>query len=88
MGAKYQLEVERAVAEAGTVRPAAGADIPPERGDAAELAEQQQEPGGSAAPERAARRQVLGLQVHAGEALSNFDARCYSLCSTAFFYGD
>ena len=89
MGAKYQLEVERAVTEAGTVRrPAAGADIPPERGDAAELAEQQQEPGGSAAPERAARRQVLGLQVQAGEALSSFDARCYPLCFTEFFYGD
>ena len=89
MGPKYQLELERAVTEAGSVRrPAAGANILPERGDVAEPAEQNLEPGGSVATERAAQRQVPGLQVQAGEALSSFDARCYPLCFTEFFYGD
>ena len=74
MGAKYQLEIERAAAEMHATRRPAAVEAPAaDRSDAAEPA---------------ARRQLPGLHVQTGEALSSFDARCYPLCFTEFFYGD
>ena len=43
---------------------------------------------GGKASQPAAQPRAQGLKVQAGAALSSFDAQCWPLCFTEFFYGD
>ena len=98
MGAKYELELERAVSVAEGKQHSEGLQAPREnRVDAQELAPQRQlsdletsgrNASGCAASEPTARPRLTGLQVQTGAALSTFDAQCWPLCFTEFFYGD
>ena len=75
MGAKYEREIEQAAMESAAPRRPASAQATAESD------------GG--APELAAEpRPAMGLQIQAGRPISSFDATCYPLCFTEFFYGD
>ena len=75
MGARYELELERAVSVAEG-RQCSEGNVPG------------RDASGGAASEPVARPRLTGLQVQTGAALSTFDARCWPLCFTEFFYGD
>ena len=92
MGAKYELEFERAVSVAEGGQYPEGLRAP--RGnmvDAQEIAPQRQLSGleapagdasGGATSEPVAQPGLTGLQVQTGAVLSTFDARCWPLCFT------
>ena len=75
MGAKYEVELERAIGVAES-------ELCPEglRPSAASSSDDTLHP--------AEQHRVQGLKVQAGSALSSFDAKCWPLCFTEFFYGD
>ena len=98
MGARYQLELERAVSVAESrQRPEGLRARDGGTGDAQELAAQGPSLGveaqaadtsGGVASEAATQPRPQGLQVQAGAALSSFEAQTWPLCFTEFFYGD
>ena len=75
MGAKYELELERAVSAARR-----------HCSDVQELVAENATGGEASQP--AAQPRAQGLKVQAGAALSSFDAQCWPLCFTEFFHGD
>ena len=85
MGARYELELERAVSLAESRQCPEGLQAPSRnRGDAQELAPQGPSSGleaqvedasGGAASEPAAQPRLTGLQVQTGAALSSFDVK-------------
>ena len=88
MGARYELELERAVSVAEGAQCPQGLRAPRgNRVDAQELAPGEDASGG-ATSEPVAQPRLIGLQVQTGSVLSTFDAQCWSLCFTEFFYGD
>ena len=75
MGVRYELELQHAMTTAES-------ELSPEglRPSAASSSDDTLHP--------TAQHRIQGLKVQAGAALSSFDANCWPLCFTEFFYGD
>ena len=89
MGTKYVLELERAASAAEVhTRPCGDAQELVANGCAGSSGAPAENASSGDASQRAAPPRAMGLKVQAGAALSSFDARCWPLCFTEFFYGD